>query len=80
MAVPVASSASIYGHSVVDTAFPGTSRSPLLSHHRPAGQTGVFKLLQTTLYFDLTRSNAFFLLHTSMNDDPEQTAVLNPPV
>ena len=30
---------------------------------RPAGQTAVFKLLQTTLYFDLHRSNACCLLH-----------------
>ena len=52
----------------------------MVTNHRPAGQTGVFKLLQTTLYFDLTHSNAFCLLHTSMNDDPEQIAVLNPPV
>ena len=52
----------------------------MVRNHRPAGQTGVFKLLQTTLYFDLTRSNACYLLHTSMNDDPEQLAVFNPPV
>ena len=47
---------------------------------RPAGQTGVFKLLQTTLYFDLHRSNACCLLHTTIFEDPEQIAVFNSPV
>ena len=45
-----------------------------------AGQTGVFKLLQTTLYFDLHRSNACCLLHNISSEDPEQTAVFNSPV
>ena len=47
---------------------------------RPAGQTGVFKLLQTTLYFDLHRSNACCLLHITISEDPEQIAVFNSPV
>ena len=47
---------------------------------RPAGQTGVFKLLQTTLYFDLHRSNACCLLHNISSEDPEQIAVFNSPV
>ena len=47
---------------------------------RPAGQTGVFKQLQTTLYFDLHRSNACFLLNNTTSEDPEQIAVFKPPV
>ena len=47
---------------------------------RPAGQTGVFALLQATLCFDLNRSNACCLLNISMVDDPEQIAVFNQPV
>ena len=47
---------------------------------RPAGQTAVFKLLQTTLYFDLHRSNACLLLHNTISEDPEQIAVFNSPV
>ena len=47
---------------------------------RPAGQTGVFKLLQTTLYFDLHRSNACCLLHNTISEDPEQIAVFDSPV
>ena len=45
-----------------------------------SGQTGVFKLLQTTLYFDLHRSNACCLLHNIYSEDPEQIAVFKPPV
>ena len=47
---------------------------------RPAGQTGVFKLLQATLYFDSTRSNACCLLHNTTSEDPEQIVVFNSPV
>ena len=47
---------------------------------RPAGQTAVFNLLQTTLYFDLHRSNACCLLHSTTSEDPEQFAVFNSPV
>ena len=50
------------------------------SKRRPAGQTGVFKLLQTTLYFDLHRSNPCCLLHNISSEDPEQIAVFNSPV
>ena len=52
----------------------------MVTKRRPAGQTGVFKLLQTTLYFDLHRSNACCLLHNISSEDPEQIAVFNPPV
>ena len=52
----------------------------MVTKRRPAGQTAVFKLLQTTLYFDLHRSNAFCLLKNTTSEDPEQTAVFNPPV
>ena len=38
------------------------------------------KLLQATLYFDLHRSNACYLLHNTISEDPEQIAVFNPPV
>ena len=40
----------------------------------------MFKLLQTTLYFDLHRSNACCLLHNISSEDPEQIAVFNSPV
>ena len=46
---------------------------------RPAGQNGVFKLLQTTLYFDLHRSNACCVLHNISTEDPEQIVVFNSP-
>ena len=46
----------------------------------PATQTAVFKLLQTTLYFDLHRSNACCLLHNTISEDPEQIAVFDSPV
>ena len=52
----------------------------MVTNRRPAGQTAVFKLLQTTLYFDLHRSNACCLLHNISSEDPEQTAVCNSPV
>ena len=52
----------------------------MVTKRRPAGQTGVFKLLQTTLYFDLHRSNACCLLHNISSEDPEQIAVFNSPV
>ena len=52
----------------------------MVTKRRPAGQTGVFKLLQTTLYFDLHRSNACCLLHITISEDPEQIAVFNSPV
>ena len=52
----------------------------MVTKRRPAGQTAVFKLLQTTLYFDLHRSNACCLLHNISSEDPEQTAVFNSPV
>ena len=52
----------------------------MVTERRPAGQTGVFKLLQTTLYFDLHRSNAFCLLHNTISEDPEQIAVFESPV
>ena len=52
----------------------------LAPKRRPAGQTAVFKLLQTTLYFDLHRSNACCLLHNISSEDPEQNAVFNSPV
>ena len=51
-----------------------------VTKRRPAGQTAVFKLLQTTLYFDLHRSNACCLLHSTTSEDPEKIAVFNPPV
>ena len=40
----------------------------------------MFKLLQTTLYFDLHRSNACCLLHNILYEDPEQIVVFNSPV
>ena len=52
----------------------------MVTERRPAGKTGVFKLLQTTLYFDLHRSNACCLLHNISSEEPEQTAVFNSPV
>ena len=52
----------------------------MVTKRRPAGQTGVFALLQATLCFNLHRSNACFLLHTSMVDDPEQIVVFKSPV
>ena len=52
----------------------------MVAKRRPAGQTAVFKLLQTTLYFDLHRSNACCLLHNTTSEDPEQIAVFNSPV
>ena len=52
----------------------------MVTKRRPAGQTAVFELLQTTLYFDLHRSNACCLLHNIYSEDPEQIAVFNSPV
>ena len=52
----------------------------MVTKRRPAGQTAVFKLLQTTLYFDLHRSNACCLLDNISSGDPEQIAVFNSPV
>ena len=52
----------------------------MVTKRRPAGQTAVFKLLQTTLYFDLHRSNACCLLYNISSKHPEQAAVFNPPV
>ena len=52
----------------------------MVTNRRPAGQTAVFKLLQTTLYFDLHRSNACCLLHNTISEDPEQIAVFDSPV
>ena len=52
----------------------------MVTKRRPAGQTGVFKLLQATLYFDSHRSNACCLLHNIFSNDSEQTAVFNSPV
>ena len=41
----------------------------------------MFKLLQTTLYFDLHRSNAACcLLQNILYEDPEQIVVFNSPV
>ena len=52
----------------------------MVTKRRPADQTAAFKLLQTTLYFDLHRSNACCLLHNTTSEDPEQIAVFDSPV
>ena len=78
----VVASASIAASVAVQTAISVSllARSHALPKRRPAGQTAVFKLLQTTLYFDLHRSNACCLLHNIYSEGPEQIAVFNSPV
>ena len=74
----VVASASSAASGALETAFSVSLLARSLDpKRRPAGQTGVFKLLQTTLYFDLHRSNACLLLHNTISEDPEQIAVFN---